>query len=78
MRERGYKYYLKWAIIGPPAKRHLNRVSVARWWWHIECWLRSLVILQAIQTSFAKKPYIFVIFQGGGTESPAPPLDPSM
>ena len=26
---RGAKYYDKWAIIGPPAKRHLNGVSLA-------------------------------------------------
>ena len=36
---RGSKYHYKWAIIGPPAKRHLNGVSLAgRWWWPtIEC-----------------------------------------
>ena len=32
----------------------------------IECWLGSFVIFQGIRTSIAKKPYIFVIFQGGG------------
>ena len=34
--------------------------------------LRSFVIFQGIQTSIAKKPYIFVIFQGGGLD-PLPP-----
>ena len=30
-----------------------------------DCWLGSFVIFQEIQTSIAKKSYIFVIFQGG-------------
>ena len=55
-----------WAIIGPPAKRHLNVVSLAgRWWPTIECWLGSFVVLQGIRTSIAKEPFIFVIFHGG-------------
>ena len=29
-----------------------------------DCWLGSFVIFQGIRTSFAKKPYSFVIFQG--------------
>ena len=34
---------------------------------------------QGIRTSIAKKPYIFVIFQGGWlSEPPCPPLDPRM
>ena len=34
---------------------------------------------QGIQTSIAKKPYIFVIFQGGGGGlTPVPPLDSNM
>ena len=40
--DRGSKYRYKWAIIGPPAKRHLNGVSLAgRWWPNIECWVGS-------------------------------------
>ena len=35
----------------------------------------DFVIFQGIQTSIAKKPYIFVIFQGGALSSP---LDPHM
>ena len=62
----------KRAIIDPPAKRHLTLVG--RWWPNIECWLGSFVVLQGIRTSIAKKPYIFVIFQGGGVRIPAPPL----
>ena len=31
----------------------------------IECWLGSFGFFQAIRTSIANKPYIFVIFQGG-------------
>ena len=40
------------AIIRPPAKHHLNGVSlVARQWPNIECLLSSFVIFQAIWTS---------------------------
>ena len=35
----------------------------------------SFEIFQGIQTSIAKKPYIFVIFQGG-SEPPVPPPPP--
>ena len=41
-----------------------------------KCWLCDF---QGIQTSIAKKPYIFVIFQVEGSGPPAPPpLDPHM
>ena len=38
------------------------------------------MIFQGIRTSIAKKPYIFVIFQGGwgGPDPLFPPLDPHM
>ena len=66
--------------LDPPAKRHLNGVLLAcRWWPNIEFWLGSLVIFQENWTSIAKKPYFFVIFQGGsGPPVPPPPLDPHM
>ena len=35
-------------------------------------------IFQGIRTSIARKPYIFVIFQGGRGRTPFPPLDPHM
>ena len=38
--------------------------------------LNAGLVFQGIRTSFAKKPYICVIFQGGGV--PLPPLDPRM
>ena len=45
----------------------------------MECWLGSFVIFQGIWTSTAEKPYIFVIFLGGGVSGPpVPPLDPLM
>ena len=76
MGERVSKCHYKRDIIGPPAKRHLNGVSLAgRWWPSIECWPGSFVILRGIRTSIAKKPFIFVIFSGGPDPSP-PPLDP--
>ena len=56
--------------MGPPAKRHLNGVSLAcPLWLNIEWWLGSFVIF------IAKKPYIFVIFSGGGGgQTPCPLL----
>ena len=49
-----------------------NAISLAsRWWPYLKCWLGSLVIFKGIRTSIAKKPYIFVIFQGG--PDPPPP-----
>ena len=76
----GSKYHYKWAIFCPPAKRHLNGVLLAgRWWPNIECWLGSFVVFQGIRTSIAKKPYIFVIFQGaGGLDHLSHPLGPPM
>ena len=75
--ERWFKYQYKRAIIGPAAKRHLNGVSLAGHWWpNIESLLGSCVILQGIRTSMAKKPYIFVIFQGR-SGPPVPPPPPS-
>ena len=72
-------YHYKRAIIVPPAKRHLNGVSMTGRWGPItECWLGSFVVLQGIQTNIAKRPYIFVIFQGGGSGPPIPPLDSHM
>ena len=66
----GSKYHYKWAIIGPPAKRHVN----GRRWPNIECWLSSFVIFQGIRTSTTKKTFSFVIFQGGGGgPDPMPP-----
>ena len=51
----------KRAIIGPPEKRHLNGVSLlCRCWPNIESWFGSFVM-----TNIPKKPFIFVIFQGG-------------
>ena len=52
-------------IIGPPAKRHFNGVSLAgRWWPNIECWLCTFVILQGVCTSIAKKPIALWFFRG--------------
>ena len=67
----GSKYHFKGAIIGPPAKLHLNGVSLAGWLWPgIECWLGSFLIYQGIRTSIAQKPY-FCDFSGG-SGPPAP------
>ena len=49
-------------------------------WPYIECWICSFVIFKGIRNSIAKKPYIFVIYQGGGggPNPLSPPLDPPM
>ena len=58
-----------------PAHVHWNDISLAgRRLPNIECCLGSFVIFQGIWTSIAKKPFIFVIFQGGGGDlDPCPP-----
>ena len=66
------KHFMR-AIIGPPAERHLNGVSLAcRYWPNIECWLGNSVIFQGFRTSFSKNPYIIVIFLRGLSRPPAP------
>ena len=49
------------------SKYHYKRAII------IECWLGSFVVFKRIWISIAKKPYIFVIFRGGGVRTPAPP-----
>ena len=77
--DTGSKYRYKWAIISPPAKRHLNGVMLTgRWWHNIRCWLCSFVIFQGIRTSSAKKkPILFLNFLWGSRPSVSP-LDPPM
>ena len=54
--DRELKYHYKWAIIGPPAKRHRNGVSLAcRWWPNIEC-----LLFQGIRTSIVKTPSLLI------------------
>ena len=74
LREDPNTTILKRTIISPPAKSHINGVSLAyRRWPKIESWLGSFVIFQGIRTSIAKKPYIFVIFHGRSGPLPPPP-----
>ena len=57
----------KWRFAGVPMMVH---------YWML-AW--QLCDFQGMQTSIAMKPYIFVIFKGGGVQLPAPPpLDPHM
>ena len=63
-----FAYHYKRAIIGSPAKHHLMVFG----WCNIECWLSSFAIFQRIWTTFAYKPYVFVIFQG--VQTPCPPF----
>ena len=45
-------------------------------WYGMLAWYIVAVIFQGIRTCIARKPYIFVIFQGA--DPPPPPLDPHM
>ena len=59
------------AIIGPPAKSHLNGVSTAcPWWSNIECWRGSFVIFRGS----GQVLLIHLIFQG----RPGPPAPPPL
>ena len=61
------------AIIGPPAKRHLNGTSLEGGGWpNIKCWLGCFVIFRGIRTNIDKKSYSFVLwkFSGGGVRNP--------
>ena len=96
MREGGSKYHSKRVISvpqakrhlrpssSPPAKRHLNGVSlVGRWWPNID-WMLAWLLwefceYQGSRSSIAKKPYIFFYFSGGGGTDPlSPSLNPRM
>ena len=58
--------------MGPPAKRHLNGVSLAyRFWPNIECWLGSCDFSGG-PDYYCSKNTIFLWFSRG----PPPPLDP--
>ena len=72
--EGGSKYHHKRAIDGPPAKIHLNGVSLACQYDapKLNAGLVAFQGFQGIRTSIAKKPYIFVIFRGGGSRPPPP------
>ena len=69
MRGERIQIPLKRAIIAPPAKRHLNGVSLAgKLWPNIECWLGSFAIFHRIWSSISKKPFA----GGGGGPDPSP------
>ena len=64
--EEGSKYHFKRAINGPPAKRHLNGVSLAgRWWPNIECWIVSFFILRGSGPVLLRNPIFLYFFRGG-------------
>ena len=66
-------YHYNRAIIVTLAKRHFDGVSLAGRWWPItECYFGNFVVLKGNQTGIAKRPYIFVIFQGVGSGPPTP------
>ena len=64
--EGGSKYHYKRAIIGPPAKCHLNDISLAcRWWPNIECWLESSVIFKGSSPVLLRNLIFLWFFRGG-------------
>ena len=70
--ERGSKCHYKWAIIGPPAKRHWNGGSLAcRYWPTIECWLGSLVIFRGSRSKLLGNSIFLWCFRG--VRTPCPP-----
>ena len=57
MGEELSRYHYKRALFGPPAKRHLNGVSLAcRFWPKIESWLGSFTILRGSGPVLLKNP----------------------
>ena len=75
------KYHYKWAFICPPAKHHLNGVSLAgRCWPYIKCLFGSFVISQGSGPILLKNIYFLWFFRGGPDPLPSPPpsLDPRM
>ena len=73
--ERGSKYHYKRAIINPPAKRHLNGISLAcRWWSSIECWLESSVNFRKSGPALLRNTIVLWFFRGGGGSGPPAPL----
>ena len=60
----------KTIINGPSSTRQRNAINGdspgCRLWPNIDCWLGSFTILRGSRPVLLNKPYIFVIFQGGG------------
>ena len=61
------------STISRPSSACQRNSLACRWWPSIGCWIGSFVIFQGFRTSIAMKPYIFVIFQGGGGSGPLSP-----
>ena len=78
--EGGSIYLYKRVIIGTPAKRHINGVSLAcQCWPNIECWLGSFVIFRWSEPVLLKNSIFLWLFRGVRTPCPHPhPLDPGM
>ena len=59
------KYHYKRAIIGPPAKHHLNGATLACWWWpNIECLLGSFEIFRGFRTVLLRSPKFLRFLRG--------------
>ena len=73
MRRERIQIPLKLGIVGPPAKCHLNGISlVCPWWPNIECWLGRFVICRGSRPVLLRNP-IFLWFFRGGVPTPVPP-----
>ena len=65
------------AVNGQSSARQRNAIAMAFRWRPDDDWLGSFDFFQGIRTTIAKKPFIFVIFMGGGgSVPPVPPMDP--
>ena len=71
--EEGSKYHYQRSIIGPPAKRHLNGVSLAcRCWPNLECWLDSFVIFRGSGPVLLLDTLYFCDFLDGESDPQSP------
>ena len=75
--QRGSKYHCKRAIIGPPAKRHLNGVSLAgRWWPKLNAGMVALWFYRGSGPVLQRNPIFLCFFRGYGSPAPYPPPPP--
>ena len=64
----------KRSIIGPPAKHHLNGVSLACWWWlNIKCWLDSFQIFRGSGPVLPENPTFLHLLDFSDPCPPPPP-----
>ena len=68
--ERQSKYHYNWAIIGPPAKRHLNGISLTSHWRHFESGLVALWFFKESGPVLLRNIIFLCFFRGSGPPVP--------